>query len=96
MTSLTLRAALALLCLVFLSAAAGAAEKSTLDGYDRAQVANANYEKMHGAAPMEEAADDPELAALKDLRRIYLKHNQFAAVPDVVKEWPLLEDLLLP
>ena len=63
MTSLTLRAALALLCLVFLSAGAGAAEKSTLDGYDRAQVANANYEKMHGAAPMEEAADDPELAA---------------------------------
>lgn len=64
MTSLTLRAALALLCLVFLSAAAGAAEKSTLDGYDRARVADENYEKMHGEAPMTEAVNDPELAAV--------------------------------
>ena len=34
-------------------------------------------------------------AALKDIQRIYLKHNQLAAVPEVVKDWALLEDLLL-
>ena len=36
-----------------------------------------------------------ELGALKDIRRIYLKRNQLSAVPEVVKEWTLLEDLLL-
>lgn len=50
-------------CLVLMSLPAMAAEKSTLDGYDRAKVADANYEKMHGASPMEEAVNDPELAA---------------------------------
>ena len=63
MTSLTLRVGEALLCLVFLSVGASAAERTTLDGYDRAKVADENYEKMHGSAPMAEAADDPELAA---------------------------------
>ena len=48
---------------MLLAIPATAAEKSTLDGYDRAKVADANYEKMHGAEPMAEAADDPELAA---------------------------------
>ena len=69
MLSLTLRGALALVCLgAFLTdmtpaMAADVKEKTTLDGYDRAKVADENYERMHGPAPMEEAADDPELAA---------------------------------
>lgn len=40
-----------------------AAEKSTLDGYDRAKVADENYAKMHGTEAMTEAVNDPELAA---------------------------------
>ena len=51
------------LCLALLALPAMAAEKSTLDGYDRAKAADANYEKMHGASPMAEAENDPELAA---------------------------------
>ena len=62
MTSLALRI-ICVLSLMLLAIPATAAEKSTLDGYDRAKVADANYEKMHGAEPMAEAADDPELAA---------------------------------
>nr|MBQ6739370.1 carboxymuconolactone decarboxylase family protein [Synergistaceae bacterium] len=37
---------------------------STLDGYDRAKIADENYAAMHGSEPMSEAADDPELAAV--------------------------------
>ena len=62
MASLVLKS-VCVLCLMLLSIPAMAAEKSTLDGYDRAKVADANYEKMHGSEPMSEAADDPELAA---------------------------------
>ena len=36
---------------------------STLEGYDRAKVADENYTKMHGSEPMSEALNDPELAA---------------------------------
>jgi len=39
-----------------------AAETSTLDGYDRAKVANANYQEMYGRENMPEAKNDPELA----------------------------------
>ena len=39
-----------------------AAETSTLDGYDRAKVANANYQEMYGREDMPEAKNDPELA----------------------------------
>ena len=60
MTSILLKIA-CVLCLMALAFPAMAA--STLDGYDRAAVADANYEKMHGMEPMAEAADDPELAA---------------------------------
>ena len=35
------------------------------------------------------------LSALKDMRRIYLRKNLLVAVPEVVKEWPELEDLIL-
>ena len=35
------------------------------------------------------------LTTLKDLRRIYLKGNGLTAVPEVVKEWTMLEDLTL-
>ena len=35
---------------------------STLDGYDRAKVADENYLKMHGSDSMPEAVNDPELA----------------------------------
>ena len=37
---------------------------STLDGYDRAKVADENYIKMHGTDLMPEAVNDPELAAV--------------------------------
>ena len=37
---------------------------STLDGYDRAEAADENYLKMHGAESMPEAVNDPELAAV--------------------------------
>ena len=37
---------------------------STLDGYDRAKVADENYAKMHGADAIPEAVNDPELAAI--------------------------------
>ena len=33
------------------------------------------------------------LATLKDMRRLYLRRNKLSAVPEVVKEWPLVEDL---
>lgn len=35
---------------------------STLDGYDRAKVADENYIKMHGSEQMSEDINDPELA----------------------------------
>ena len=35
------------------------------------------------------------LAALKDLRRIYLKKNGLTAVPEAAKEWTMLEDISL-
>ncbi|MBQ9564736.1 MAG: carboxymuconolactone decarboxylase family protein [Synergistaceae bacterium] len=62
MASLVLKS-VCVLCLMLLLIPAMAAEKSTLDGYDRAKVADANYEKMHGSEPMAEAEADPELAA---------------------------------
>ena len=37
---------------------------STLDGYDRAKVADENYAEMHGNESMPEALNDPELAAV--------------------------------
>ena len=37
---------------------------STLDGYDRAKVADENYAKMHGADAIPEAVNDPELTAI--------------------------------
>ena len=49
------------LCSVFFAFPAFA---STLDGYDRAKVADENYAKMHGTEPMTEAVNDPELAAV--------------------------------
>ena len=42
---------------------AGVQAASTLDGYDRAKVANSEYVKMHGTKEMPEAKNDPELAA---------------------------------
>ena len=51
------------ICLLSVTMQAIAAEKNSFEGYDRAQVANTNYEKMHGKTPMAEEADDPELAA---------------------------------
>ena len=48
------------LCAVFFALPAFA---STLDGYDRAKVADENYLKMHGTDLMPEAVNDPELAA---------------------------------
>lgn len=36
---------------------------STLDGYDRAELADENYSRMHGEADLPEAKNDPELAA---------------------------------
>ncbi|MBQ3654165.1 MAG: carboxymuconolactone decarboxylase family protein [Synergistaceae bacterium] len=56
-----IRTALICACLVFLAAPAFA---STLDGYDRAAVADENYRLAHGDSPMPEAANDPELAAV--------------------------------
>ena len=47
------------LCAVLVALPAAA---STLDGYDRAKVADELYTKMHGSAPMTEAQNDPELA----------------------------------
>ena len=49
-----------LLCLLLASTPVFA---STLDGYDRAKVADENYTKMHGSEQMAEAVNDPELAA---------------------------------
>ena len=49
------------LCSVFFAFPAFA---STLDGYDRAKVADENYANMHGTEPMTEAVNDPELAAV--------------------------------
>ncbi len=49
------------LCAVFFALPAFA---STLDGYDRAKVADENYLKMHGTNSMPEAVNDPELAAV--------------------------------
>lgn len=37
---------------------------STLEGYDRAKVADENYTGMHGNESMSEAVNDPELAAV--------------------------------
>ena len=37
---------------------------STLDGYDRARLADENWKRLHGDAVQAEAANDPELAAL--------------------------------
>ena len=37
---------------------------STLDGYDRAKLADENYRLANGDAAMKEAANDPELAAV--------------------------------
>lgn len=37
---------------------------STLEGYDRARVADENYTRMHGNESMSEAVNDPELAAV--------------------------------
>ncbi|MBQ3449029.1 MAG: carboxymuconolactone decarboxylase family protein [Synergistaceae bacterium] len=37
---------------------------STLEGYDRAKVADENYTMMHGNESMSEAVNDPELAAV--------------------------------
>ncbi len=35
------------------------------------------------------------LSALKDMRRLYMRQNRLTAVPEVVKKWPELEDLVL-
>ncbi|MBQ7193832.1 MAG: hypothetical protein IJR98_05635, partial [Synergistaceae bacterium] len=37
---------------------------STLDGYDRAEVADENYRLAHGDAEIPEAVNDPELFAV--------------------------------
>ena len=42
----------------------GTALASTLDGYDRAKLADENYRLAHGEAEMPEAKNDPELAAV--------------------------------
>ena len=47
------------LCAVLVALPAAA---STLDGYDRAKVADELYTKMHGSDPMPEAQNDPEFA----------------------------------
>jgi len=52
--------ALALALLAF----AACARASTLDGYDRAKVADENWKALHGDAVQAEAANDPELAAV--------------------------------
>ena len=40
------------------------ASASTLDGYDRAKVADENYRLAHGSSELTEALNDPELAAV--------------------------------
>ena len=37
---------------------------STLDGYDRAKLADENYRLANGDLPLKEAVNDPELAAV--------------------------------
>lgn len=49
------------LSFIFLALSAFA---STLDGYDRAKVADENYAKMHGNKIFDSAKDDPELFAV--------------------------------
>ncbi|MBR0035785.1 MAG: carboxymuconolactone decarboxylase family protein, partial [Synergistaceae bacterium] len=49
------------LCIMLVS---GTAFASTLDGYDRAKLADENYRLAHGEAEMPEAKNDPELAAV--------------------------------
>lgn len=49
------------LCIMLVS---GTAFASTLDGYDRAELADENYRLAHGEAEMPEAKNDPELAAV--------------------------------
>ena len=49
------------LCVMLL---AGTAFASTLDGYDRAKLADENYKLAHGGSEMPEAKNDPELAAV--------------------------------
>ncbi|MBR1486643.1 MAG: hypothetical protein IJ597_05250, partial [Synergistaceae bacterium] len=52
------------LILVLLIFGAAPAFASTLDGYDRAKVADENYLKMHGSDSTSEAENDPELFAV--------------------------------
>lgn len=49
------------LCAVFFALPVFA---STLDGYDRAKVADENCARMHGTEAMPEAVNDPELATV--------------------------------
>ena len=50
--------------IIALLALAAPACASTLDGYDRAKLADENWRALHGDAVQTEAANDPELAAL--------------------------------
>ena len=49
------------LCVVFSALPAFA---TTIEGYDRAKLADENYARMHGNELMPEALNDPELAAV--------------------------------
>ena len=50
--------------MLMLLAFAAPAFASTLDGYDRAALADENWKKLHGDAVQAEAKNDPELAAV--------------------------------
>ena len=56
-----MRIALAVLCAMLLG---GSAFASTLDGYDRAALADENFRLAHGDEVMSESVNDPELAAV--------------------------------
>lgn len=49
-------------CVLYVTIFAMPVFASTLDGYNRAEVANTNYERMHGSEEI--YPDDPELAAI--------------------------------
>ena len=50
-------------CFGVLSGMHSVAEGSSVDGYNRTQVADQNYRQLHGTTAMPEAGNDPELAA---------------------------------
>ncbi|MBQ9419102.1 MAG: carboxymuconolactone decarboxylase family protein, partial [Synergistaceae bacterium] len=58
---------------------------STLEGYDRAKVADENNTKMHGSEPMPESVNDPELAAVMK-KYIYGDLSQQIKLTDVERQ----------